>query len=240
MPITPNTAAGTISAQNASPTTNTVTNNSCVQIPPIQQAQLSTQNGTTLDPGAQTVTVSVFGTYTGALTPRGTVDGVNWFTLSGTAVTNTSTGATSSTIASAAQGIFQINVSGLQGIRINAEGAVTGSAFVAIWESSASGTLYPSSQQGTQQWVQSVAAPQSGSATVIKASAGFLQKVIVTTLGTAQLNIYDNASAGSGTIIGIVPASTPVGTVLTFNSPAVNGITIGGAASQPALTVFFA
>jgi hypothetical protein len=72
--------------------------------------------------------------------------------------------------------------------------------------------------------------------TVLKASAGRLVQVLVTTAGTTSLTIYDNASTGSGTIIGITPPTTTVGQVIVFNTPAVNGITAVGAAGSPAVT----
>ena len=76
--------------------------------------------------------------------------------------------------------------------------------------------------------------------TVIKASAGRLCRVLVTTTGTNPMQIFDNASAGSGTIIGALPASPAVGSVYDFNLPAANGITVKGSASNPAVTISWA
>ncbi len=72
--------------------------------------------------------------------------------------------------------------------------------------------------------------------TVIKGSPGRLFTVQVTTVGTNAMSFYDNATTASGTIIGQLAASAPVGTY-TFNTPAVNGITAGGNAANPAVTV---
>lgn len=78
---------------------------------------------------------------------------------------------------------------------------------------------------------------------VVKASQGRLCRVVVTTATTAAQNItfFDNASAGSGTIIGIVPGGTAAGTMFDFGLPAVSGITIGQNASLAAgaITVSF-
>lgn len=74
---------------------------------------------------------------------------------------------------------------------------------------------------------------------VVKATAGRLCKVLVRTLGSAQCEIYDNASAGSGKIIGVIAASAAAGTFLDFQMPAANGITVKGASNQPAITVFY-
>lgn len=75
--------------------------------------------------------------------------------------------------------------------------------------------------------------------TVVKASAGRLCRVLITTTNTAAVSIYDNATTNTGTIIGAVPASAAVGTSFTFQTPAANGITVGGAATNPAMTVSF-
>jgi hypothetical protein len=80
-----------------------------------------------------------------------------------------------------------------------------------------------------------IAASVAGN-TVIKASAGRIFTVQVTTAGTNAMSFYDNATTASGTIIAQLPASAAVGTY-TFNSPAANGITAGGNAANPAVTV---
>jgi hypothetical protein len=74
--------------------------------------------------------------------------------------------------------------------------------------------------------------------TVVKASAGTLARVLVTAVGTNTMLIYDNASGHTGTVIGIIPASSPVGTY-TFQLPALNGITVQGNAANPAVTISF-
>jgi hypothetical protein len=80
----------------------------------------------------------------------------------------------------------------------------------------------------------------SSSATVVKGSAGFLSGVLVTTAGTSTaMNIYDNASAASGTIIGIVPATAVAGQYCPFDMPATAGITCSGSATNPAVTVAY-
>lgn len=60
---------------------------------------------------------------------------------------------------------------------------------------------------------------------VVKPGAGRLLKIVVTTaMSAAATTIYDNASAASGTILFVVPASAAVGNVYTIDLPAVNGI----------------
>lgn len=76
--------------------------------------------------------------------------------------------------------------------------------------------------------------------TVLKAGPGRLCQVLVTAVGTDAALVYDNASAASGTVIGAVPASAPVGSVYAFQMPARNGITVAGSAAMPGLTVSYA
>jgi hypothetical protein len=80
----------------------------------------------------------------------------------------------------------------------------------------------------------------SSSATVVKAAAGYLSGVLVSAAGTAQaLTIYDNASAASGTVIGVIPAGATAGQYYPFNMPAANGITCSGSSNNPAVTVAY-
>ena len=74
-------------------------------------------------------------------------------------------------------------------------------------------------------------APASKSAltgtAAVKASAGKYYGYIVTTaLSAAAITIYDNASAASGTVIDVIPASTGAGTrgVLSAPVPCTNGV----------------
>jgi hypothetical protein len=75
--------------------------------------------------------------------------------------------------------------------------------------------------------------------TVVKAAPGRLCRVLVTTTGTNPMTIWDNASGHTGTIIGAFAASPTVGTVASFDMPAVNGITVAGNAANPAVTISF-
>ena len=81
-----------------------------------------------------------------------------------------------------------------------------------------------------------VAAGTAGN-TVIKASAGRLCRVLVTTAGTAAMLIYDNATTNSGTVIGAIPANAVAGSLYDFQMPAANGITVDGDGNNPAVTI---
>lgn len=82
----------------------------------------------------------------------------------------------------------------------------------------------------------------SGAATdtVIKAAAGLLARVLVTTTNTNAMVLYDNATAGSGKIVGIIPANSQAGAMFEFHMPCANGITVLGNAANPAVTIAWA
>lgn len=80
--------------------------------------------------------------------------------------------------------------------------------------------------------------------TVVKSGSGTLGRILVTSAnGAAAINIYDATSPSSGaitgTIIGVVPASATVGTVITLGMPFTLGCIIGGAATNGALTISY-
>jgi hypothetical protein len=87
---------------------------------------------------------------------------------------------------------------------------------------------------------QATAQATPTSLTVIKAASGRLCKVLLQTAnGANAINIFDNASAASGTVIGVIAASAVAGTLIDFAMPAVNGITIAATAAAATITVSF-
>ena len=55
---------------------------------------------------------------------------------------------------------------------------------------------------------------------VVKATPGKYYGCVVTTaLSAAAITVYDNASAASGTVIDVIPASTAAGTIHIFPAP---------------------
>ena len=86
------------------------------------------------------------------------------------------------------------------------------------------------------------AAVAAGTATdtPIATGSGYLGRILVTSAnGAAAINIYDNATTGSGKIIGTVAASATVGTVVTVGMPYFAGITVKGAATNGAITLSY-
>ncbi len=114
-------ASGTISTRNLVPA-GVATADSAVEI--------------TLGEGQNTIAFQTVGTYTGALTLQGTVDGTNWVSFAGTPILNANTGLWLATITSALQSVFFAKVSGMAKVRISANAAVTGSVAVTLAASS--------------------------------------------------------------------------------------------------------
>jgi len=76
--------------------------------------------------------------------------------------------------------------------------------------------------------------------TIVSAIPGMLGRVLVTAQNTHQMIIYDNASAASGTIIGIIPANQAVdGKPFVLHAPASNGIYVAGDTNNPGVTIFY-
>jgi hypothetical protein len=75
--------------------------------------------------------------------------------------------------------------------------------------------------------------------TVVSTNKGYLFRVLVTVTGTNQMNIYDNTSSASGTIIGLIPANASPGQVFEFKMTATQGITVAGNANNPGVTISY-
>lgn len=80
-----------------------------------------------------------------------------------------------------------------------------------------------------------------GGTLVVKAGAGRVLKVIVTTVtASATCTIYDNATTNSGTPLLVIPTAAAVGTIYDVQLPAVNGITVYSSGATGAITVGYA
>lgn len=74
---------------------------------------------------------------------------------------------------------------------------------------------------------------------VVSGAPSSLVTAVITAAGTASLTCYDNASAASGTVIAVTPATTSVGQIYSFNMPAANGITCSDPTSGPGVTLSY-
>lgn len=82
--------------------------------------------------GAASLAVQTTGTYTGALSLQGTVDGATWVTLGGSPFLSVVTGNYLASITSALQSIFQADVGGFTRARVTGLAAMTGSVAVSL------------------------------------------------------------------------------------------------------------
>lgn len=219
------TASGNITTQNLSTGTSTPTAGSSVAL-------------TNMDNTTGIIGLQVTGTYTGALTPWGTIDGAKWFQLGPYSLTNQTSGLAAATILSTVTGIFTLNATGLFGVRLEADASVTGTATVSMFES-ISQFKAPDQVNVPGQGTVALSFAQSNSDQPVKASAGYLCRVLITAAGSAATAIWDNATGHTGVILGAIPANPTVGAIYTFNAPALAGITIQGAANTSGVTVFF-
>jgi hypothetical protein len=85
---------------------------------------------------------------------------------------------------------------------------------------------------------RTVAIAAGASTTTVKSGAGRVVNCLITTAGTSTDNatVYDN-TAGSGTILAVIPGGGSVPAQITIDMPATNGITIVNVASGPAFTL---
>lgn len=231
--------SGNITTQNLNPATGVPTAASFIQLP--QTADYDT------------VAIQVSGTYTGALSLQGTVDGVNWVTLGGAqALTNINSGAQTANIASAAVGIFQADVSGFQSVRVSALAAVTGTAVVAIAGTAQSGvvgidTPVQLASGATALITQpspsaiNINSAASTNATSSKATAGSLFEISATnmTASAKYLKLYNKATAPTvGTDVPVLTITIPANSEKSYEFGAngkrfTTGIALAITGAQP-------
>lgn len=164
--------------------------------------------------GASTFGVDASGTYTGALSLQGTIDGLVWETLGGTPFIKQSTGATSATIASAATGQYIVNVPSRYKVRITGLAAMTGSVKLTILGSpqvssvsgGGAGDASASNQTSGAQKTQIV----DGSANVIGATANALDVNIKSGASSGAVAQGSTTSGQTGSLIqGAVTTAAP-------------------------------
>jgi len=79
----------------------------------------------------------------------------------------------------------------------------------------------------------------TGGAAVVSAEPGRLCKVVVLSSGSAATDIYDNASAASGTKLFTVPANPTIGTLYNVQMPAANGVFNAGVTNSSQLCITY-
>jgi len=202
-------------------------------------------------PGEITLQIDVVGpTFAGSTNVlQGSNDGTNWSNvqatpLGGGAPTSSLNPSNNTTTSWATQNLFwqyRVNPTALSSGSVTLR--ITG-LFVPLSSviATAAAQVGAGGEQFSSAGGKSTAAVAAGvgtAAVVVKASAGRLCRVLVTTVGTAAMSFYDNASAASGTVIGAIPASAAVGTLYSWDMPAANGIVAGQVNNSPAVTVSY-
>ncbi|SRR5713226_7382980 len=77
--------------------------------------------------------------------------------------------------------------------------------------------------------------------TVVKGAPGTYYGVLLSSVGVGTPGVFDNATTNTGTPVGQLAASAPLGAYPTISGgvPCVNGITVAGGATNPAMTVLW-
>lgn len=178
------TASGSITTQNLNPATGIATAGSFVAVTGLNSAG--------------DASIQVTGTYTGALSVQVSVDNVNWITAGG-GILNYNTSAQTATIASAAVGIFQVGVEGVQAMRVSALAAVTGTAVVTIRVAATDSTL-------------AIDAPLPTGANVIGALTANQSVNVAQLSGTTPVTagVAGTLAVGGNIAVGVAPTANPV------------------------------
>jgi len=184
------------------------------------------------------LTIQVTGTYTGALSLQGTVDGTTWVTLGGNPLINLNTGAYVTAIPSASAGIWQCAAAGFVRMRVTALAAVTGTAVVTAVATNDVAMLAlnaplpaGTAALGTVTLAASAAAigvvtpltptphtltsAATTNATSVKASAGTLFELTLTNYSATvkHFKLYNKATAPTvGTDVPVATVDIPAGT----------------------------
>lgn len=169
-----------------------------------------------------TLAIQTVGTYTGALSLQVSVNGKNWITLGGNVFLNVGTGAWSATIPSAAQAIYQADVTGFGFARITALAAVTGSVVISVSASEGAGLVKlatglpgTSAVSGTVIAQQSATAANGATTTYLNAAAGDNNTLIKATAGTIYAIVATNQTAQAKSVKLFAKATAPVAGVDT-------------------------
>jgi hypothetical protein len=164
--------------------------------------------------GHATLSIQVTGTYTGALSLQGTVNGTTWVTVGGVPLQNVNTGAASATIASATQGIFLADVSAYSSVRVSGLAAMTGTATVSLRASTTAALVALDAPLPTG--ANTIGAVTLASTTVTSISAG------TNAIGDIGLQ-YRASATGAASATHVVSAATTNATVVKASAGRVVG-----------------
>lgn len=224
----------------------------------LQDAATADGNGTDFDiTGMGTVRLTVIPTsFSATVTFSASADGTNFDVIRGYKQGATTVATSLALSGSSTVSIWEFPAAGLTKIRAALSGS-SGTSITIVGAASPLPSNEPigvtlssavlaagSANIGAVQEATTTAAIAIGTTTaagVVKASAGYLSGVLVSAIDspTADVSIYDNASAASGRVIGFIPSTATAGSFWPFNMPAANGITVGKVNHSHALTVAY-
>lgn len=213
------TVIGTITTQNLNPTTGTATPGSFIK--------LADRNSSTYREAMGRASVQVSGTYTGALTPQISNDGLTWVAVGPNMVFNVNAGTYAQTIASGSVGVFNVFVGGAKYFRLSANAAVTGTATITINgtdlapAAGLSGSFTLSDKLAGEDFLNDVIKVEDRSTYVnttasvlVKTGAGRLKGIFVASGTTPTIKLWDSTTAANAVLINtFTPA---VGTFYAF------------------------
>lgn len=198
----------------------------------------------------------VAGTWSGRLTYQCSNDNVNWGNLAACSLQSQSTTATSTTVNDIVGGPVVFRYLRVR-MTTYSSGTATGTLelYTTASQMAVSGvlanqngtwTVQPGNTPNTSPWLvtqanNNASVPTGAGNTVVKASAGQLSTLVVTTAGTGSGNVilYDNASTNSGTQLFAFPATVSVAQAYQIYGWAKNGITAANVANGPVFTVYY-
>lgn len=180
--------------------------------------------------GQSAVGVQVTGTYTGALTAQGTIDGTNWITIGGVPLQNVNTGAQSATITSATVGIFMLACGGFNKVRITGLAAMTGTAAVSLRAAAVSAlvALGAALPTGTNTLgAVNIAAAQTLATVTTVSTVSNVAAIAAGTNAIGDVGIQVRANAtGAATPLSVLSPATPAATTCKAGAGRLLGISL--------------
>jgi len=136
-------------------------------------------------------------------------------------------------------GALKTNDQGLAAITVGGKLAVADAALEAVIQAGALKVTIVGGNTGAIS-TNTTAVAAAAAAAAVKATAGRIYSITVTTIGTAQVLLYDNATTSTGTVVGVIPANAPPGDLPIYASkPFSTGLWAATGGGSPAFTVAY-
>ncbi len=207
---------------------------------------ITTATGSVILPmgGEPQGSVMIYGTY-GTFTAKiqGSTDGVHYADIQVLRANTWEVESGSQSPPDNTSRLWYFNAGPLTHVQIIASALSTGTVNVVMNNSPGSTPIFPTTQlqfvTNAGKTTGTILAGTAGSNTIVTAAPCILDRVSVTTAGTASLILYDNATTNSGTIVFASPATYALGTITEVKMPCLNGITARLQSGSAACTVSY-